>query len=86
MASKIFVSRQKLHSTPSTLLDLRFSAAISISRVFPAPGKYDRLTRHRKIAARDSQIFPSARSPTFRYKCGQVVSDVEMSARGWLLR
>lgn len=55
MASKIFVSRQKLHSSllPSVIFYGHFNFA-----GIPRSGRYDRLTCHRKIAACDSQIFP----------------------------
>jgi len=54
MASKIFVSRQKLHSSllPSMIFHGHFNFA-----GIPRSERYDRLTRHRKIAACDSQIF-----------------------------
>lgn len=55
MASKISASRQKLHSSllPSVIFYGHFNFA-----GIPRSGRYDRLARHRKIAACDSQIFP----------------------------
>jgi len=54
MVSKIFVSRQKLHSSllPSVILHGHFNFA-----GIPRSGRYDRLTHHKKIAACDLQIF-----------------------------
>jgi len=54
MASKIFVSRQKLHS--SLLASMIFHGHFNFAGI-PRSERYDRLMRHRKIAACDSQIF-----------------------------
>lgn len=66
MASKIFVSRQKLHSSllPTAIFRGHFNFA-----GIPRSGRYDRLTRHRKIAACDSQIFSFAYVRWTFYDC-----------------